>query len=241
MHLIGPYRFTDTDAERTVHFADVVFDLYTEGRDASTIEHLRPRPPTGDLAADLAAVWSSWMSAGPALRDAGQVPNRAEGTVVQLSVSPGGLPKLPVHAAGVTWKGMNGDRQATRNHHGRPWQALCIWSAEVIDEFHRAGHDIAPGRAGENITISGLPWADVRAGVRLRIGDVLCEVSSYALPCASNKPWFIDGDFRVMHHDRGPVSRVYATVLEPGLITVGDGATLEPSRSTGGHSASPDS
>ena len=85
-----------------------------------------------------------------------------------------------------------------------------------------------PGLAGENITVSGLPWADVRAGVRMRIGEVLCEVSAYALPCTSNKRWFIDGDFTVMHYDRGPVSRVYATVLEPGRIAVGDAAILEP-------------
>ena len=228
MYDIGPYRFTETDAERTVTFADLVFDLHGEGRDASVIEHLRPPAPTGDLAADLATVWSSWTAAGPALRAAGQLPGRVEGTVVQLSVSPGGLPKLPVDAAEVTWKGMVGDRQATRLHHGRPWQALCIWSAEVIEDFRAAGHPLAPGRAGENITVSGLPWAEVRAGVRLRVGEVLCEVSSYALPCASNKPWFIDGDFRVMHHERGPVSRVYATVLEPGMITVGDPAILEP-------------
>jgi hypothetical protein len=228
MYDIGPYRFTETDAKRTVNFADVVFDLYGEGRDASVIEQLRPPAPTGDLAADLAAVWSSWTAAGPALRAARQLPGRVEGSVVQLSVSPGGLPKLPVDAAEVTWKGMAGDRQATRFHHGRPWQALCIWSAEVIEDFRAAGHPLAPGRAGENITVSGLPWADVRAGVRLRVGEVLCEVSAYALPCASNKPWFIDGDFRVMHHDRGPVSRVYATVLEPGVITVGDAAILEP-------------
>ena len=146
---------------------------------------------------------------------------------MQLSVSPGGLPKLPIESAEVTWNGMVGDRQATRLHHGRPWQALCIWSAEVIDDFRDAGHPLAPGLAGENITISGLPWPEVRAGVRLRIGDVLCEVSAYALPCSTNKPWFIDGDFTVMHHDRGPVSRVYATVLEPGAISAGDAAILD--------------
>jgi MOSC domain-containing protein YiiM len=230
MYTIGPYRFTDTDAQRTVRHAQEVFELYAEGRDASAIERLRPAPPTGDLATDLAAVWASWTSAGPALRDAGELPHRAEGTVVQLSVSPGGLPKLPIDTAEVTWNGMAGDRQATRLHHGRPWQALCIWSAEVITDFQRAGHNLAPGRAGENITISGLPWPDVRAGVRLRIGEVLCEVSAYALPCASNKPWFIDGDFRVMHHERGPVSRVYAFVLEPGRVTVGDSAILEPGK-----------
>jgi hypothetical protein len=225
---IGPYRFTETDAKRTVRYAGEIFDLYAEGRDASVIERLRPPPPTGDIEKDLAAAWSAWTSAGPALRAAGQLPPRIEGTVVQLSVSPGGLPKLPVEAADVTWKGMIGDRQATRLHHGRPWQALCIWSVEVIDDFRRAGHPLEPGRAGENITVSGLPWAEVRAGVRLRIGEVLCEVSAYTLPCKSNKPWFIDGDFMVMHHDRGPVSRVYATVLEPGRISVGDAAVLEP-------------
>ena len=228
MHLIGPYRFTETDAKRTVRFADEVFDLYAEGRDKAVIEHLRPPAPTGDVGTDLTTVWTSWTAAGPALRAAGQLPGRTAGTVVQLSVSPGGLPKLPVDAAEVTWNGMDGDRQATRFHHGRPWQALCIWSSEVIDDFHRAGHPIAPGRAGENLTVSGLPWADVRAGVRLRLGEVLCEVSCYALPCSSNKPFFIDGDFRVMHHERGPVSRVYATVLEPGRVRTGEAAILEP-------------
>ena len=228
MYFIGPHRFTETDAKRTVQFADVVFDLHAEHRDPAVIEHLRPPAPTGDRAADLEAVWSSWTSAGPALRAAGLLPARAEGTVAQLSVSLGGLPKLAIDPAEVTWKGMVGDRQATRVHHGRPWQALCIWSSEVIDDFVRDGHPLAPGRAGENITIRGLPWAEVRAGVRLRIGDVLCEVSCYALPCASNKPWFIDGDFMVMHHERGPVSRVYATVLEPGAIRTGDIAILEP-------------
>ena len=91
-----------------------------------------------------------------------------------------------------------------------------------------AGHPLEPGRAGENITITGLQWADVRAGVRLRVGEVLCEVSAYTLPCTTNRRWFINGDFNVMHHERGPVSRVYATVLEPGRIGTGDAAVLEP-------------
>jgi MOSC domain-containing protein YiiM len=228
MYTIGPYEFTETDAKRTVHLADEIFDLYSEGRDATVIEDLRPPRPTGELEADLLATWSSWMSAGPTMRRAGQMPMRSDGTVAQLNVSPGGLPKLAIDSAEVNWKGMDGDRQATRIHHGRPWQALCIWSTEVIDDFRRQGHPIEPGRAGENITIAGLQWAEVRAGVRLRVGEVLCEVSAYALPCTTNRRWFINGDFNVMHHERGPVSRVYATVLEPGRICTGDAAVLEP-------------
>ena len=62
-------------------------------------------------------------------------------------------------------------------------------------------------------------------------------MSAYTLPCSKNGPWFIGGDSRVMHHNRGPVSRVYATVLEPGLVRVGDAAILEPSPGDGGAQA----
>jgi len=96
----------------------------------------------------------------------------------------------------------------------------------VIDAFAAAGHPIAAGSAGENITLRGLDWALVRPGTRLRIGGVLCEISSWALPCKKNARGFTGGDFMVMHHDRGPVSRAYATVLEPGSIHVGDTAEL---------------
>jgi MOSC domain-containing protein YiiM len=227
MYSIGPYTFTETDARRTVHNAQVVLGLYAEGRDASVIEQLRP-VLTGDLAVDLERTWAAWMAASPALRAAGQMPARADGVVAQLNTSRGGLPKLPVDTVTVGWRGVEGDSQRTRVHHGRPWQALCLWSTEVIDMFHAEGHPIAPGLAGENVTISGLPWVDITPGVRLRIGDVLCEASAYALPCYQNKEWFKDGDFELMHHERGPVSRIYATVLEPGRIAIGDPAVLEP-------------
>ncbi len=224
---IGPYTFTETDAKRTVLNAEVVLALYAEGRDAGVLDPLRPTL-TGDLHGDLERVWASWMAAGPALRAAGQMPGSVTGSVAQLNISSGGVPKRPFDRVEVGWRGVENDRQATRFHHGRPWQALCLWSTEVIDELRAQGHPIEPGFAGENITLSGLPWGDVRAGVRLRIGDVLCEVSAYALPCATNKAFFIDGAFEAMHHSRGPVSRMYATVLEPGAIAVGDRATLEP-------------
>lgn len=227
MHSIGPHRFTETDARRTVGNLDDVWALYRHDRDASVLEPLYPTL-TGDLATDLEAVWAAWTAAGPALRAAGQLPERARGSVAQLNVSNGGVPKTPVDSVEVTWSGVVGDRQGTRVHHGRPWQALCIWSEDAIAVLQAQGHPIAAGLAGENITVRGLPWAEVRAGVRLQIGTVLCEISAFALPCAQNAAWFTDGEFRAMHHERGPLSRVYATVLEPGTIAVGDDATLEP-------------
>jgi MOSC domain-containing protein YiiM len=235
MFRVGPHIFTEYDAVRTVRDFDELWDELLDGRDPALVAHLVPplsRQPA-DLEADLHAAWAALLAAGPALRAAGHAPPRAEGAVVQLNVSGGGVPKLPVDRVEVDANGVIGDVQANRIHHGMPLQALCIWSTEVIDALRAEGHPIAPGLAGENITVRGLPWADVRPGVRLLIGDVACEVSGWAVPCSKNAGWFVNREFRRMHHERGPVSRVYATVVEPtasaqGSIVVGDAAILEP-------------
>lgn len=176
---------------------------------------------------ELAATWTGMRAIGDELRAAGCVAVSGHGAVAQLNTSAGGVPKMPVGVAEVDWSGVIGDAQRSRQHHGRPWQALCLWGLEVIEGFADAGHPIRPGAAGENVTITGLDWAEVRPGSRLRIGSVECEVSSYSLPCSKNARWFVDGEFRRMHHTAGPVSRVYATVLQPGRIVSGDAVTLE--------------
>ena len=151
------------------------------------------------------------------------------GNVVQLNLSDGGVPKRSVPAVEVGLRGVAGDRQADRRHHGRPLQALCLYSAEVIESLRAEGHPIAPGSAGENITLGGVDWSTIRPGVRLRIGEVLAEVSAYATPCAKNAAWFVDRDFNRMDHDRHPGwSRVYAWVREPGKVRAGDEVLVEP-------------
>lgn len=176
----------------------------------------------------LADVWTTLRAAADAARADGQMPATATGAVVQVSASEGGIPKLAMPAAEVGWRGLVGDVQRVRIHHGRPWQALCIYSDEVIEMLQAEGHPIGRGSVGENITVRGLPWEQVRPGVILRIGTVLAHVQDYAEPCATNKAFFIDGDFQRMNINRGPVSRVYATVLESGRVAPGDAVILEP-------------
>jgi hypothetical protein len=238
MHAIGPYEFTDQDVERTLASTRTLFDLLPGGFPADPDGPAAPFRAIAERALDehgdddpdaaLGIVWGEWRSAMHALREAGAYGPRADGLVAALHLGSGGVPKHPAAEVEVTWSGVVGDRQASRQHHGRPWQALCLWSSEVIDEFAAAGHPIGPGLAGENVTVSALPWDRVVPGAQLRIGEVRCEVSSYSLPCRKNARWFTDGRFDVMHHRHGPVSRVYATVLEPGTIRVGDPAILEP-------------
>ena len=55
------------------------------------------------------------------------------------------MPKQAVDSAEVGLGGHDGDRQRTRKHHGRPWQALCLWSSEVIADLAAEGHPIGPG------------------------------------------------------------------------------------------------
>ena len=152
-----------------------------------------------------------------------------EGVVAQLNVSTGGVPKLPTEVVEVGGRGVVGDRQADRRNHGRPLQAICLWSTEVIDALRAEGHPIHPGLAGENLTVSGVDWTTIRSGVQLLAGEVLLEVSASATPCAKNAAWFTDGDFRRMDHDRHPGwSRMYAWVREPGTIRTGDRVIVEP-------------
>jgi hypothetical protein len=152
-----------------------------------------------------------------------------EGAVVQINTSGGGVPKLAVDEVEVGYRGLLGDRQAARKHHGRPFQALCLWSADVIGALQSEGHPVAPGLAGENLTISGLDWSTLRPGVRVLAGEVLAEISAYATPCKKNAAWFAGGDFNRMQQERHPGwSRLYAWVLEPGRIRTGDAVLVEP-------------
>ena len=167
----------------------------------------------------IASIWSEL----PRLRTAART---AKGSVSSLQVSRGGVPKKAIEAAEIDLSGLVGDKQSNRTHHGRPWQAVCLWSREVLDAFIAAGHPIEAGYAGENITMSGIDWSLVRPGTFITIGEVELQVTAYAIPCFKNKAWFADGDFNAMSHERGWVSRVYALVHHTGSICAGDKVTL---------------
>lgn len=151
-----------------------------------------------------------------------------QGSVVQLSTSDGGVPKAAVATVEVGPRGFVGDRQGDRKHHGRPFQAVCLWSSEVIDALAAEGHPIGPGLAGENLTVSGIDWTTIRPGVRMLVGDVTLEVSGFAEPCRKNDQWFTDRSDRIDHRLHPGWSRAYAWVVEPGTIAVGDDVIVEP-------------
>lgn len=150
------------------------------------------------------------------------------GHIQQINVSQGGVPKLPIPEARVTQQGLAGDRQTNLKFHGGADRAVCLWSLEVIETLQREGHPIAPGSAGENVTIAGLDWATLGPGAKLQLGpDVQVEITDYAAPCRQNMKWFADRKFSRISQKHYPgSSRLYARVQSEGLIHSGDDVLL---------------
>ena len=148
----------------------------------------------------------------------------------QISVSDGGVPKLPVPEARITLGGVAGDRQRNRDVHGGVERAVCLFSLEIIEALQAEGHAIKPGASGENLTLAGLDWPRLKPGDRLRIGEhARLEIMSYTSPCKFNARWFVGGEFSRISQKLHPGwSRVYARVLAEGQVWAGDGVIVEP-------------
>jgi MOSC domain-containing protein YiiM len=149
------------------------------------------------------------------------------GTVLQINVSPGGLPKRPIAEAVVTAEGIRGDSWAHPNIHGGPNQALLLITSEGIDELIAQGFPLYLGALGENLTTEGLDRRQMRPGQRYRAGEVVVELTELRVPCetldvygpAIKKAIY---DAQIQAGDpsspRWGLSGFYARVLQPGPL-----------------------
>ena len=150
--------------------------------------------------------------------------------VVRVNVnSAGGVPKQRTPSAEVSSTGVAGDKQRNRRFHGGPRRAVSLYSYEHIQALRAEGHPIAPGSTGENLTIGGLDWPALQVGDRLRIGErVRLEITGYAAPCTNIVESFAGGAItRISQKVHPGWSRLYARVLEAGLVCEGDVVALE--------------
>ena len=233
-------KWSAADLRGTAASVEQWWALLTDGVPPAVAEAVRPPQiapflspaPVEKGLPDVAAVEAALTglsNAGRALADLGYVAKHHTGTVAGVFRNDGGVPKLPVASAEVAASGVVGDRQSTRKYHGRIWQALCLWSADVVAELQAEGHPVFPGACGENLSLAGVEWSALRAGTRLRIGTVLAELSIPTDPCRQIRPFFTGAAIRRIDHYRHAGSaRWYATVLEPGRCAAGDAVEVEP-------------
>ena len=150
------------------------------------------------------------------------------GILHSINVSDGGVPKTPRPWAHVTANGVEGDRQDDHRFHGGPDRAVCLYSLDLIEALQGEGHPISPGSIGENLTLGGIDWGNVRAYARVEIGDVVLEVTKATSPCTKIAGSFRDGEFvRVSQKVHPGWSRFYARVLREGIVNVGDRVVLK--------------
>lgn len=147
------------------------------------------------------------------------------GRVLQVNVSPGGVPKRPVERARVGQLGLDGDAHDHAAVHGGPHRAVCLFAIEAIERVQGDGHPgVGPGAVGENLTTHGIELARLEVGTRLEIGDdLVLEISGPANPCDVIKGAFRGGKSGrisiLLHPDD---SRMYARVLAEGDVRRGD-------------------
>lgn len=104
------------------------------------------------------------------------------GEVVAVSLSVGGIPKLPQTSVSVVDEGIVGDHQAHEKHR-RPDRALSLWDEEILHELCREGYDIVAGAIGENILLRGVYVQQLPVGSLLEIGSVLIKLEQPRKPC----------------------------------------------------------
>lgn len=150
------------------------------------------------------------------------------GRVIQINVSDGGVPKLPIDLAQITQAGIDGDTHRYA-YHGGPEKALLLLAAEVIEDLRAEGWPVFYGALGENFTTIGLDHRLWRAGQRFRAGDVLLQLTTPRGPCSTLNPYGTGIQQRIydsLVKARDPSSihwgesGFYARVLEPGGVHV---------------------
>ena len=144
--------------------------------------------------------------------------------IFQINISQGGVPKRPVSQAEITFNGLRGDHQNDLKHHGGFDRAVCLYSLETIILLQKEDHPIFPGSTGENLTITGLNWELMVPDIQLKIGsDIKLETVSFTHPCKTIAKSFVDKNFTRISQEIHPGwSRLYARVLETGVVQVSD-------------------
>lgn len=129
-----------------------------------------------------------------------------------------GIQKHDVHTAhfSVDW-GIDGDAHAGRWH-----RQVSLLSADKIEAFNQRGANVVPGAFGENLVVDGFDFRALPVGTLLRCGDVLLEMTQIGKECHSHCEIYKKMGECIM-----PREGVFARVITPGTISVGDEMSIE--------------
>lgn len=114
-------------------------------------------------------------------------------------------------------------------HHGGAQKAVYAFSREELDHWEgELGRGLSDGMFGENLTTEGIDLEALLINQRMRVGEVVLEVSIPRTPCATFQRHLGERAWVRRFTERGRCG-VYLRVVSPGVIRPGDPVeVLEP-------------
>lgn len=121
----------------------------------------------------------------------------------------------------VDAEGLVGDAICNRKHHGGVDQAVYLEGSLTLDWWSKElGRPIEPGTFGENMVIDDLDNRIVSVGDRFIAGDLVLEVTSARIPCATFAARMGDPLF-IKRYTQAARPGIYCRVLHGGAIAAG--------------------
>ncbi|MHC4356841.1 MAG: MOSC domain-containing protein [Planctomycetota bacterium] len=103
-------------------------------------------------------------------------------------------------------------------HAGKWHRQVSLLAIESIEKMIAMGADVSPGNFAENITTEGIDLLALSLGGKLRLGEsVELEITQFGKKCHSHCEIFQQVGDCIM-----PREGIFAKVIEPGRISVGD-------------------
>ena len=134
--------------------------------------------------------------------------------------------KTPVEEANIGQLGLSGDHIMDLDNHGGVDQAVYVfgdidrqWWAQTLK------CDVPPGHFGENLLISDLETGPLAIGDILTIGEVVLQITSPRIPCATYAAHIGSGQAIKQFYSAGRPG-AYGRVLQSGRVTPGANVTL---------------
>jgi MOSC domain-containing protein YiiM len=106
-------------------------------------------------------------------------------------------------------------------HAGNWHRQVSLLSFEKIEDFRNKGGNVDFGAFGENIVVEGIDLSKLPVGTKLKVGDVLMEVTQIGKVCHDRcHIYYTVGDCIM------PREGIFAKVLEGGKAKVGDNVEI---------------
>ena len=126
--------------------------------------------------------------------------------------------------------GLAHDSICDTENHGGPDQAVYVFGTPDYAWWEKElGRTLQAGTFGENLTITGLESATFSLGDRLRVGEILLEVTGARIPCVTLAARMGDQAF-VKRFRFAERPGLYCRVIETGDVQAGDPVSVEPTQ-----------